>query len=315
MVAETGGPGRRKEGRRIPTLPIRGNLTLIIRGKFLRTGEVHDEFWIRSSDLPMLPEIVESVRALPHRPDLFTSAQKLPDLEPRYSYYYEWDNIAISSFGSYAEWFKERVDSKVRQDIRKSAKEGVRTEVVPFSDELVEGISAIYNEVPARQGKRFVHFGESLEAVKAENETYLSRSVFIGAFWGSELIGFAKIVLDDEVAMLMQFLSKSAHFGKRPSSALIAKSVEMCEQKGLKMLTYGRYSYGKKETGGLVDFKRSLGFRKVEIPRYYVPLSLKGKLAIRLGVHRGVGELVPAWALAAKARLRSYRPELRRRPS
>jgi hypothetical protein len=290
------------------------NLTLVIRGRLLRTGEVHDEFWIRSNELPGLPEVVERVRALPHRPDIFTSVQKLPGLTPRYPYYYEWDNLAIASFGSYAEWFKERVDSKVRQDIRKSAKEGVRTEIVPFSDELVSGICAIYNEVPVRQGKRFQHFGESFEAVKAENETYRSRSVFIGAFIGSELIGFAKIVLDEDVAMMMQFLSKSAHFNKRPSSALIAKSVELCEQMGLKMLTYGRYSYGKKEKSGLVDFKKNLGFRKVEIPRYYVPLTLKGRLALRLGLHRGIGDLAPAWATAAMVQVREKMHGLPSRP-
>ena len=43
----------------------------------------------------------------------------------------------------------------------------------------------------------------------------------------------------------------------------------------------------------LGDFKRSNGFQKFDLPRYYVPLTGKGKLALKLGLHRGWKEAVP----------------------
>jgi hypothetical protein len=45
--------------------------------------------------------------------------------------------------------------------------------------------------------------------------------------------------------------------------------------------------------GSLSEFKRRTGFEKTRMPRYYVPLTAKGRLAMRLGLHRGVVPLLP----------------------
>jgi hypothetical protein len=40
-------------------------------------------------------------------------------------------------------------------------------------------------------------------------------------------------------------------------------------------------------------FKENNGFKKFPIARYYIPISGKGKLAVRLGVHRELKDSLP----------------------
>ena len=271
----------------------------------LKIGEIFDEIWIRSKDLLDLPEIVARLRGLAGRPDILTSVQKVPDVAPRFPFYHEWDNFAVARFGSYAEWFETQIDRSAKKQIRQSQRAGILAEVVPFNDELVAGICSIYNEIPVRQGRKFWHYGKDTETAKTENSTYLDRSIFIGAFYEKELVGFSKIVFDGEVASLMQILSKSAYFGKRPNNALLSKAVEVCEQAQAKYLTYGEYAYGKKEESSLSEFKKSLGFRRVDVPRYYVPLTLWGRMALKMKLQKDMKDRLPAPIGAALLRLRA----------
>jgi len=59
------------------------------------------------------------------------------------------------------------------------------------------------------------------------------------------------------------------------------------------------------------QFQESNGFKKTPVPEYFVPLSLKGQLALRLGLHRGIRGLIPErmmiWLLALRARWYSLR--------
>ena len=64
-----------------------------------------------------------------------------------------------------------------------------------------------------------------------ENETYLERSEFIGAFYEEKLIGFIKMIYVDRIAMLIQILAKNEHHDKRPMNALLAHTMEICEEK------------------------------------------------------------------------------------
>jgi hypothetical protein len=306
-VSERGRP------RRVPSVSAAG-VTVLLRGRLLTIGEVHDEAWLSRKQTPEPGEIVSGLRRSRRVPDLFTFAQKFPDVAPRHAYRLEWDNLAVASFASSAEWFERQVDRSVRKHVRKAAREGVVADVVPYTDELVAAISAIYNEMPVRQGRPFWHFGKPFDTVKAENGTYLERSTFIAARHGGEVIGFLKLVLDDEVASIMQILAKAAHFERRPTNALLAKAVEVCAARGIGHLVYGRYTYGSKRTSTLIDFKRNNGFREVRVPRYYVPLTLKGRLALWLGGHRGVRAWLPEPVRSAATDVRA-RWHARRAPA
>ena len=76
-------------------------------------------------------------------------------------------------------------------------------------------------------------------------------------------------------------------------NALLAKAVELCEQKGISHLVYGQFIYGNNRQSSFVEFKRRNGFEQVNFPRYYIPLTLEGKVFVKLRLYRGLSGLVP----------------------
>ncbi len=224
--------------------------------------------------------------------DLFTFGQRLPDETPKYNYKIEWENVAAIPIVSYQEWWDKRTDAGVRRAVRKAAKLGVEVKVVDFDDALVEGIVKINNETPIRQGRPYWHYQKPFGEVKLEHATYADRNVFIGAYLQGELIGYIRATSVGTVLSLIQILSMTAHYEKKPGNALIAKAVEVCERNGMTHLMYCNYVYND-PASSLTEFKRRNGFQKVLLPRYYIPLTLKGRLAMKLGLHLGIARCIP----------------------
>jgi hypothetical protein len=191
--------------------------------------------------------------------------------------------------------------------VRKAEKMGLSVREVPFDDELVAEISAIYNETPIRQGKPFWHYGKSLETVRRENGTFAGDSLFIGAFFQERLVGFAKLVGNAERSqvILMQILSMIQHRDKAPTNALIAQAVRSCAERNIPYVVYSNFSYGKKQRDSLADFKKSNGFQRIEVPRYYVPLTPVGRVALQLGFHKRLAERIPESLLVRYRDVRS----------
>lgn len=275
------------------------------RGRLVRIGFLDGEGY---QFLENPEALLEELRRAGMRVDIFTFIQKMSDLSPKYSYRMELDNMAALRVTSFDNWMKHQIDFKVRNKVRKAAKNGVVVQEVPFDDALVRGICGIYNESPIRQGKRFWHYGKDLDNVRRMNGTFLGQSIFIGAFFHDELIGFVKLVHDEDrgQAGLMQIVSMIRHRDKAPSNALIAQAVQSCAERGIRYLWYANFSYGKKQRDGLTDFKRHNGFEKVEVPRYYVPLTATGRLAIRWGLQHGIIERIPEPIGNTYRRLRSF---------
>jgi hypothetical protein len=138
----------------------------------------------------------------------------------------------------------------------------------------------------------FWHYKKGFDEVKRANATYLERSDFVGAYLGDELVGFLKIVYVDRFARLMQIIAKDAHRNRRPMNALIAKAVEVIDAKGCSLLTYGNFRYAQ-GADSVTAFKVRNGFEEILVPKYYVPLTVKGKLSLRLRLHHGVRAWVP----------------------
>jgi hypothetical protein len=218
----------------------------------------------------------------------------------------EWDNMATLRVSTFDDWMTKQIDSKVRNMVRKATKSGVVVREVAFEDSYVRGIHAIYNESPIRQGKPFWHYGKDLETVRKMNATFMERSIFIGAFFENNLIGFVKLVFDEKrnQAGVMQIVSMMGHRDKAPTNALVAQAVRSCAERGISYLWYANMSYGGKQADGLADFKRHNGFQKVELPRYYVPLTIAGRLALRLGLHHGMSAWIPEPVAATYRRIR-----------
>jgi hypothetical protein len=285
----------------VPSTQIDGR-TVVITGSWLRLASVHDEE-VFEQDVVTDPELyLNELKIRRCGADLFTFRQAISAPKPQYHYPFEWDNAAVIGISSYQNWWTNR-PSSVKGAIKKSQKIGISVRSVPFDDDLVKGICAIYNESPVRQGRRFWHYGKSFDQVQTETSHSLKNSEFIGAYFEGELVGFAKLLYVGSVADIVLILSRQKY---RSANVLLAKAVELCAQRGISSLVYARFQYGKKRHSSLTDFKRRNGFEKVAYPRYYVPLTSKGKIAARLKLYRDWKDVLPESVSSALLMARAY---------
>jgi hypothetical protein len=264
---------------------IVGNTELVVRGRFFKTAKLHEEYYDFVADPD---EFIRKLRECGQKIDLFTFVSEISDRAPIWNYYCECDSIAVIPLTTYENWWKNQISDKTRNMARKAAKKGVEIKVVNFDDEFVCGIMAINDESPIRQGKPYWHYRENFETVKRNNISFCKQTEFIGAFLGTELIGYIKLVKGNGKASIMQMLSKIAHRDKAPNNALMAKAVEICTEKKIPYLHYAFWS-----RRGLGDFKTNNGFERLDIRRYYVPLSRKGAFILKCRLHRKLRERIP----------------------
>lgn len=262
------------------------NHEIIISGKFIKIAKMKEEWF---EDLNGPESLVQMLKNNRVKADIFTFWQRLPDTKPRYNYYMEWDSVAALSISSFDHWWKNQINAKTRNVARKAGKKGVEIKKVPFDDKFVKGIAGIFNETPVRQGKPFWHYGKDFDTIKREFSRFIFREDMIGAYYKDELIGFIMLAYAGKYAITGQILSKIEHRDKSPTNALLAKAVEICADKRIPYLVYAKW-----ETGTLGDFKRHNGFKKIGLPRYYVPLKIKGKIALKIGLHHGFIGVIPA---------------------
>lgn len=269
-----------------------GGRNVIRVGGWLKMASVKDEDLIEGDLVPSPLSFVPALRKSGLAADVFTFVQRLPETQPLYDFPMESDNIAAIPITTYTEWWEKQTDAGVRRAVRKAQKVGLTVSTSELDDAFVRGVMAINDETPVRQGRQFWHYHKSFEAVRDENNTFADRNVFVGAYLESELIGFMRLTICDRVLRVVQNLSMIKHYDKRPANAMLAKAVEICEQRGLSYLIYGNYIYNDPNSS-LTEFKRRNGFQQFLLPRYYVPLTAKGQLAMRLGLHRGLAKAIP----------------------
>jgi hypothetical protein len=221
------------------------------------------------------------------------------------------DNIALLQLKSYDEWWNS-LNKKTRNMIRKAEKSGIRTFVAEPNEKLSGGIWKIYNETPIRQDRGFPHYGASLQEVRESLRTRQD-CTYVGADLQDELVGFIQLVHGENITLISQILSMQKHRGKAVNNALVAKTIEVCADKHVEWIMYGRIG----NHPSLDKFKRSNGFEKFPLTRYYVPLTSKGKMAIRLGLQKDVKDALPQsikyrlipiynWISRTKMRMKLY---------
>jgi hypothetical protein len=269
-----------------------------VTGRGLRVARLKDE-WYRDLEDP--DAAVASIKSGDVGADIFTFWQRLPEVVPKYRYRMERDSIAAIPVTSYDHWFKHQLNSKGRNLIRKSAKAGVVVKEAAFDDDFLSGMMQIFNESKIRQNRPFWHYGKDLPTLKREFSRNIFREELLGAYLEAELIGFIFLAYAGPYAMLTQIISKIAHRDKAPSNALLAKAVQVCADKGVPYLVYAMWT-----DGGLGHFKRQNGFDKYDLPRYYIPLTLKGRAAVAMNLHHGLHGLVPSTMRPLLMELREY---------
>jgi hypothetical protein len=270
---------------KIKCVEIDGQTYVISKG-LATVAQLEDEWFEDVADPESVIRVLRATADV--RPDLFSFWQRVPAGEPRYSYHLEWESLAVLPVSTYENWFNRQIKGTTRNMIRKSQKAGVEVRECKYDDDFVRGMTEIFNETPVRQGRAFWHYGKDFETVKRQFSRFLSREDLIGAYCGNELAGFVMLGNAGNYGLLGQFLSKLAHRDKAINNALIAHSVQVCERKKLPYMVYGYWG-----ASSLGDFKHNSGFTEMKVPRYFVPLTAKGKLSLKFGFHHGWRDALP----------------------
>jgi hypothetical protein len=278
------------------TLKLNGH-EITISGRVIKCARLQEE-WFEDVDDP--DALTTALAGGSPRADIFTFWQRLPDTTARHRYYREIDDVAALPITTYEEWWTNQIKSRTRGLIRKSQKQGVVVREAEYTDDFVRGITNIFNETPIRQGRRFWHYGKDFETVKRQFSRYLFREKLIGAYFEGELIGFIMLGFADRYAVTSQIISTIGHRDKGPNNSLMSKAVEICAREGVPYLVYLNWG-----SGSLSEFKRRNGFQRISLPRYYVPLNLRGELALRLGLHKGLRRALPDSVLLSLKQLRT----------
>lgn len=273
------------------------NKRLVVEGSFLTIARLKDE-WYKGVGDPEL--IISSLKKCRPVPDIFTFWQRLPDTVPLYSYYNERDVLSAIPLKDFRYWWEKQISSDTRKKAKRAEKRGIEIKVVQLDDAFVRGVVKIFNETPVRRGKPFWHYGKTFETVKTMLSTGPAGSKLIGAYDGEELVGFVKLDrAPGRFANPALILSKLEARKKYVNNALMAKLVELCCHERLPYLTYTRWRRGTQ-----AEFLVRHGFHKTPVPRYWIPLTKKGKVALKLGLHCGIRAYIPDEIISALLNLR-----------
>jgi hypothetical protein len=272
--------------------------TFIISGNLLKTASLERE-WQEDIDDP--DDVIQALKQSGVRVDFLKFWQRIPETEPKYPYYKEWRQVAAIPITDFKHWWSKQVNCKTRNMVRKAQKMGVMIDRVELNDEFIRGVTGIYNDAPVRRGKPFRHYGKDFETVKQELSGAEGEVVYVAAHYNKELIGFIQFLVADRYAMVTMILDKTSHREKSPMNGMIAKVIEICAERNIPYLTYTLWRRGDHGR-----FQKHNGFIKIPVPEYYVPLTWRGRLALRLRLHEGVKGMLPedvtVWLLGLRAK-------------
>ncbi|MFV9645064.1 MAG: hypothetical protein ACNYWU_04505 [Desulfobacterales bacterium] len=274
------------------------NKKITINGGLIKTARLKDEWY---EDIEDPAPLINEIKRSKYKPDIFTFWQRLPETTPKYNYYSEWESIAVIPVKNYDYWWKKQIKATARNRVRKADKKGVKIKLADFNDEFVKGMWNIFNESPIRQGKPFWHYGKDLETLKKEFSRNLHREDILGAYFNDELIGYIMLAYAGKFAMTTQIISMIKHRDKAPNNALLAEAVKICDRRRIPYLVYAMWA-----AGTLGKFKRTNGFERIDLPRYYIPLTAKGKIVLKLHLHHGYVGILPERVLKYLINVRGW---------
>lgn len=297
----------RTKGRWVttPGIEVSGDV-LITTGKRLKIAKIRGEE-MREKEIEDPEVYLSALRSEKGRilkADIFTFGQKLPDVRLKYSYPSELESVAAISIVSFKVWW-EALPQESRKNVRRSQKRGVVIKVKELDSDLVEGIRSVNDDSPMRQGVQNAYYGLSSEDTWKRYGDFNGRCDFICAYSGEEMIGFLHLVYRESIAAILNLTVKPSQLDKRPANALVAKTVELCGERSISHITYGLYNYGNKRDSSLREFKIRNGFEEILVPRYFVPITLWGKLCMKGNLHRGLIGILPPSVISVGLRTRT----------
>src|SRR5215472_18497706 len=114
---------------KVPAVSVSGN-NLIAAGKWLRVASVRgEEMMDHELECPELYiEKLKGDAKAALKADIFTFTQKLPVIQPKYSYPMEWESVAAIHLTSFTRWWED-LPQETRKNVRRSCKRGVQVRI------------------------------------------------------------------------------------------------------------------------------------------------------------------------------------------
>ena len=278
-----------------------GKTEISVSGRILKVAKLRHEWFEYLDDPDAFIAQIKKARAA----DILTFLQEAHVERPKFPFRHKSEGASVLAFKSFDDWWKN-LNYKARNKARKAEKSGVELRPAKLDDDFVRGVQLIYDEAPLRQGRKFVHYGKSLATLKDDLSSFPECTYFIGAYHQNRLIGFMKLFEGDKILRTVHILATFADRDKCVMDALVAKAVEIAGQRNIFFLHYGDWA-----ESSLGAFRAKFGFQRQDCPRYYVPLNLRGSLALKAGLHRPWRERIPpAWRerlVVARNRWNSWR--------
>src|SRR4029450_1260641 len=114
----------------VPSAEVCGR-TVVVTGKKIRIAQVKDESVVQGLIVEEPDSFVSKLKGSGLQADVFTFAQRPPEVTPRYDYHWEWDNWAAIPMTSFKGWW-ENLPQVSRKNVRRSARRGAVVKVIPF---------------------------------------------------------------------------------------------------------------------------------------------------------------------------------------
>lgn len=282
------------------------NKEISVAGRMFRTAKLRHE-WCDFFAEPL--DAIREMRSGRSVADLLTFVEDICDERKKYPFQMEMAALAVLPVTTYRKWWDE-MGFKARNKVRKGQKSGVDFRIVQLDDDFAKGVESIYNETPVKQGRKFYHYGKGAAEIKEELSSFLDRCVIVGAYYENELVGFMKCFVGKNVLRTIHIIAKVSHRDKCVMDALIAKGVEICDQKQLQNFQYGSWT-----DGGIGDFRTKHGFARVEVPRYFAPLTLRGKFMLKFKLYRPIRQRLPDGWVGPLVGLRAKWNSIRYKPA
>ncbi|HEU6449233.1 MAG TPA: hypothetical protein VFV23_12425 [Verrucomicrobiae bacterium] len=277
------------------------NLEISVNKNFCRVAKLRHE-WFDYVAEPA--ELIRQMREA-NVADVFTFVEESHVRRPELPFRREPASISVLTIKSFNDWWND-LHFKARNKARKAQKCGVEIREAGLTDDFVRGVEKIYNECPLRQGRKFTHYGETFDTIKNDLSSFLDRSIFVGAYFNDELIGFMKLFVGNEILRMIHILATFADRDKCVMDALIARAVKLCAERKIHLLHYGDWA-----SRGLGVFREKYNFQRHDCPRYFVPLNWRGQLLLNFGFHRPLRERLPRPLVNQLAQIRNQWNALR----
>jgi hypothetical protein len=261
-----------------------GEIEYTVAGKLFRIARLRHE-WFEFLEEPAAA--IENLKKARLPADLFTFVQELHLQRPEFPFHRETTAVSLLKIRSFDDWW-ENLHFKARNKARKAEKSGVEIRSVSLDDDFVHGVQKIYNESPLRQGRKFTHYGKDCATIKDDLSSFPERSLFVGAYFNGELIGFMKLFEANDILRMIHMIATYDHRDKCVTDALIARAVKICGERNISHLHFGDWA-----SRGLGVFRMKYNFQRHDCLRYFVPLNLRGKFMLNLRLHLPLRERLP----------------------